>query len=81
MEPPCLRGRTCQKAHGWWIPAGSVIVLRVLGGLFFPRNSGNCYDTSDDWTSKTKKRKNCTNDKERERGSSGLICVGDGLAC
>lgn len=39
-----------------------VIVLRVLGGLFFPRNSGICYDTSDDCMSKTKRKQ-----KEREK--------------
>lgn len=39
-----------------------MIVLRVLGGLFFPRNSGICYDTSDDCMSKTKRKQ-----KEREK--------------
>lgn len=52
----CLWGRTCQKAHGWWVPAVPVIVLWLVGGLFCQRNSGNCYDSSDDCVSKTKRK-------------------------
>lgn len=69
----CLWRRTCQKVHGWWIPAAPVIVQHVLGGLFFPRNSGNCYDTSDDCMSKAKRKQ-----KEREKELDKRQAKGEG---